>query len=415
MYNSETDICNQALAHLGEKRISSLDDDTASARACHLAYPGARDELLREHRWNFAQSRAILTPEAEVPLFGWEYQYPLPADCLRALEVNGSEAGDVTTDPWIIEGRKLLSNATGVNLVYMRQVTNVAQFDNLFSEALALKVAVKISETIRGTTGKTSELLAQLAQLVKPLARRIDANEGKRRKGLVTMNSYILGARRGGSIAGGGAFGGGGGGSGAQGPAGPAGPAGPQGEPGALGWVHRGGFSFAEDYLAGDVVSWLGSGWVATDDIPVSDGDFPGAGVKWGLIVEVGATGATGAAGPAGTPGATGLAGPAGANALVQVIVESTTARSLVLTDGQAYITLTNAASCTITIPTNASVDFAGFAYPWSTLFRVSNTGIPTISAPGVTVNDPGGIMAGLAQGDTFGIINTGVNVFDVI
>jgi hypothetical protein len=192
MISSATDICNVALGHLGEARITSLEEDSVAARACALHYRMTRDQVLRSHRWNFAQARAVLSRLDDAPAFGWSYQYELPANCLRVLEVNDSEAGDVITDAYLIEGRALLTNAESVNLVYLRRIEDVGQFDALFVEALAVKLAIVLSETIRGTTARTAELAQVYERVTAPLAKRVDANEGRRRKGLLAMNSFAL-------------------------------------------------------------------------------------------------------------------------------------------------------------------------------------------------------------------------------
>lgn len=199
MISSPTDLCNLALGHLGEGQITSLDEDTLAARACALHYGVTRDEMLRSHRWNFATARIALSRLEAVPAFGWSYAFALPADFLRALEVNEEEAGDVTSGEWIIEGRNLLTDWDEVALVYIRQIEDVTQFDALFVKAFALKLAVELSETIRGTTGKTAELMQALERVTAPLARRVDANEGRRRKGLLPLNSLFIRARYGGS------------------------------------------------------------------------------------------------------------------------------------------------------------------------------------------------------------------------
>lgn len=194
---SSTDVCNQALAHLGERPISSLDDDTKAGRACKLHYQPVRDEVLRSHRWNFATTRATLSQLEDAPVFGWSYQYQLPADCLRVSEINDTEAGDRYTDEWVIEGRKILTNAETLNLVYVKQVEDTSEFDSLFTQALAVKLAMKLSEAIRGTTGKTAELAEMYARLTGPEARRTDANEARRRKGLIDVSSRFVLARGG--------------------------------------------------------------------------------------------------------------------------------------------------------------------------------------------------------------------------
>ena len=99
----------------------------------------------------------------------------------------------------------------------------------------------------------------------------------------------------------------------------------------------------------------------------------------------------------------------------ISIITESTTARSLSLTDIGAYIRLTNASSCTITIPTNSTVDWAGEAEPPIIYVRVAATGVPTLSNAGVTVNDALGVIAALEEGSTFALQWVASNVWDII
>lgn len=195
MASSETDICNLALGHLGEAPIVSLNEDSTASRACSLHYAVTRDATLRAHRWNFAVARVALSELADAPAFGWTHQFPLPGDCLRVLEFNDSEEGDVIGSIFIIEGRTLLTNDDSARIVYVRRAKDVSLFDSLFVEALALRLAAILSETIRGTTGKTADLLNAYERMTGPLARRIDANEGRRRKGLLPMNSHAIRAR----------------------------------------------------------------------------------------------------------------------------------------------------------------------------------------------------------------------------
>ena len=199
MVSSVTDVCNFALAHLGEARITSVAEDSVSARACGLHYNATRREILRAHRWNFAKRRAVLSELTPVPAFGWAHRFGLPDDCLRVLEVNDTESGIRGHDSeWEIEGRELLTNADGVKLVYIADAQEVSEFDALFIEALAVKLAIDLSETIRGSTGKTEDLERKYQAIVAPLAQRTDGNESRRRKGLLPDNSLSIRARMGG-------------------------------------------------------------------------------------------------------------------------------------------------------------------------------------------------------------------------
>ena len=190
------DICNLALAHLGEAQIVSLVEDNARAAACNLRYAFVRDEVLRAHRWNFAQKRVVLVAGA-APAFGWTASFPLPPDCLRVCEFNGTEEGQIIGNEYIIEGRSILTNATTANIVYVFREEDVTKYDSIFINALALKLAAALTENIRGTSEKSGDLMAAYERITSPLARRVDANEGRRRKGMIAMNSPFINARYG--------------------------------------------------------------------------------------------------------------------------------------------------------------------------------------------------------------------------
>jgi hypothetical protein len=93
---SEVDICNLALAHLGDTAtVSSIDPPEGSPQAEHCArfYPIARDSLLELHAWGFTTTRATLAllgsawPE-------WAYCYASPSDALNILAILDSNAAD---------------------------------------------------------------------------------------------------------------------------------------------------------------------------------------------------------------------------------------------------------------------------------------------------------------------------------
>lgn len=191
---SEVDICNLALSHLGEDFIVALTDGTPRADLCTLHYPITRDEVLRSHRWNFAITRAELSANTD-PAFGWDKSFVLPEDCLRVIEFNDTEIGAIVGEEFAIEGRSLVTNAETAKIVYVRREDDTTAYDAIFIRALSLKLAVALSEGIRGTTEKTGELLAAYERITAPLARRVDSNEGSRRRGMLPLNSTWINAR----------------------------------------------------------------------------------------------------------------------------------------------------------------------------------------------------------------------------
>lgn len=192
---TEVDICNLALSHLGEAFITALNDGTERADACELHYPNTRDEVLRSHRWNFATVRTELSETSAFVPQDWTKSFDLPDECLRVLEFNETDAGEIIGQEFVIEKRRLLTDSEAARIVYITREDDTTLYDPIFVKALALKLAVSLSESIRGTTEKTGELLAAYERITAPLARRIDANEGRRRRGMLPLNSTWIHAR----------------------------------------------------------------------------------------------------------------------------------------------------------------------------------------------------------------------------
>lgn len=158
---ADVDICNRALQKLGQPRITSLSDQSVSARACATAYDPRRKALLRRHRWSFAIQRFQIAADANPPAFGPANSFTLPNGCLKVL------APDViqnTNDrDWIIEGGKLLtSQASPINLRCVMNITDTTLMDPLFQEALAADMASEMCEALTQSNTKKQSALADL-------------------------------------------------------------------------------------------------------------------------------------------------------------------------------------------------------------------------------------------------------------
>jgi hypothetical protein len=96
MMASVVDICNLALAHLGDNAtIASIDPPEGSAQAehCQRFFPIARDTLLEMHSWAFATKRAY-GAEVENTWPMWQYAYAMPGDAMHIMAVLPPEARD---------------------------------------------------------------------------------------------------------------------------------------------------------------------------------------------------------------------------------------------------------------------------------------------------------------------------------
>lgn len=167
---TETSICNSALIKIGAERISSLTENNKRAIVCNEQYPKIRDEVLRAHPWNFAIKRVELAQITDAPAFEYKYYYQLPEDCLRVLAINSDHA-------FKIEGKYIATDATSMKIKYIARIEDASQFDTIFCEALAARLAADIAYSVAQNTSLQSMLISMYsAQLA--LARSMDAQEG---------------------------------------------------------------------------------------------------------------------------------------------------------------------------------------------------------------------------------------------
>jgi hypothetical protein len=190
----ETSICNLALGRIGDERIMSLNDASQSARYCKLFYSQTRDEVLRSHAWNFATARTTLTALADPPAFGWDLQYQLPNDFLRLCQLNSWDAWE-PLDLFELEGDKLLTNESKAEIKYIYRITDVSIFDTIFIEALSLKLASKIARPLTGSQSLGDGALQEYARVTGPLARKIDAMEGRPKTKDLWVHSGLVTSR----------------------------------------------------------------------------------------------------------------------------------------------------------------------------------------------------------------------------
>lgn len=187
--SSFVEITANALRLIGDDPITSLTDDTERARLVNAIYEEVRDEVTRAAKWNCAGARQVLASLTETPAFGWAYYHQLPSNCLRVMDVLSGE----TRINHAIEGRKLMTDTSAVNLVFLKKLTDPNDMDSLFIGAYTAKLAAELAEPVTGSRS-LAEQMWQLYERKIREARTIDSQEGTP----VEMDvQSILDARRG--------------------------------------------------------------------------------------------------------------------------------------------------------------------------------------------------------------------------
>lgn len=173
---SKVSIANRALSKLGEDRILLLTDNTKAARTINQMFDDVLDAELRRHNWKFAIKRDSLPALAIAPAWGYSFQYPLPADFLKLVQVNDLYVRSGTQQAlWSVEGGNILTNLSApLKVRYVYRVTNPGLFDPLFAEALACRLALEACETLTQSETKYNRVAEQYkANLMEAL--RVDS------------------------------------------------------------------------------------------------------------------------------------------------------------------------------------------------------------------------------------------------
>lgn len=143
---SQISICNSAIIKVGGDIITSITEDKKSAKILNAVYAQIRDEVLRSRNWNFAMKRATMTPTANTPPYEYDYEFSLPMDCLRVVDIE-NEYFDENFD-FTIEGETLLCNEASINFRYIFRNEDESSYDPMFAECLAWRLAQEIAYAI---------------------------------------------------------------------------------------------------------------------------------------------------------------------------------------------------------------------------------------------------------------------------
>jgi hypothetical protein len=205
---SVVDICNLALAHLGDPAtVASIDPPEGSAQAEHCArfYPPARDALLEMHTWGFATRRAPLALLEETN-DQWDYVYAWPNLAQKIIAVIPPDASDdyfiggdyyaqefpdfpaawgsYSPQRYAIEAlstgqRVVVTNCENAVVRYIETVTDPMRFSPLFVQALSWMLAAQLAgPIIKGELGAAEAKRAlQMAQMYMSEAKMSDSNQ----------------------------------------------------------------------------------------------------------------------------------------------------------------------------------------------------------------------------------------------
>lgn len=178
---SKIDICNMALAQLGQSPISSLEQEDERARRCRLFYEPIKREVLRTHNWAFAATVMPLALLDGGQTQSGLYVYAYPQDCLFLRKVFAEGNLDVS---WKfqefyrqdIHARVILCALPQAQAQYTRNMCDESLFDPAFVKAFSLALAADLAVTLSADMALSQQIL-QKYTLALDEARRSNMTE----------------------------------------------------------------------------------------------------------------------------------------------------------------------------------------------------------------------------------------------
>ena len=178
-------VANMALNMLGEKSITSLDDDLDRARAMKTHYITARDATLEAHEWSFAIVRFKPAALSEAPVWGPSKAFQVPSDILRVLSVHGDNSFSTNYEKeqveWVMEQDGILCDEEVIYCRGIQRVEEEGRFSNLFDSALSAKLAALTALSITASAEIQANMLAFYAGFIKEAKTR-DGLQGRSKR-----------------------------------------------------------------------------------------------------------------------------------------------------------------------------------------------------------------------------------------
>lgn len=178
---SVVDLCNVALARLGQEPIVDLTN-TTNGKRCNRLWSYVRDEVLRMDDWRFALMRKKVAALSDSPVSTFDYEYPMPSGFLRLVALK-------TTGTWSFEGGSVLTNTESpLSILYVGQVTDPTEYPPDVFSAMAWRLAIELSGYLTTTSVARNDLTTYYQAA---LAAAMDANGRETPAAIIPDSSWI--------------------------------------------------------------------------------------------------------------------------------------------------------------------------------------------------------------------------------
>lgn len=157
---TDVEIINLGLSKIAANRVSRIDPARTPLEAYMATnYPHWKRVELSKRRWVFALVDDYqLTQTAVLTNVERPYKYAIPIDCLYPVRNKSTE--------WVQRGRFIYSAYSTLKISYIRNAPE-SEFDPLFNEVLACKVAYESVEYVTQSNSKKDAARADYEDAVR--------------------------------------------------------------------------------------------------------------------------------------------------------------------------------------------------------------------------------------------------------
>ncbi|MCA8323278.1 hypothetical protein [Burkholderia cepacia] len=130
---------------------------------CSNLYSEVRDAMLRAHPWNSCTKRVVLAPLVDAPAFDYPYQFQLPADWLKTIQVGSARCPLNFT----AEGQRILAFVQALPLVYLFRNEVEATWESTLVDVVTAAMKMRLAYPITQSAAMAQTAAAEFTTLLK--------------------------------------------------------------------------------------------------------------------------------------------------------------------------------------------------------------------------------------------------------
>ncbi len=170
---TDVGIINAAYALLNEQGINQLTENSPRANKASALWEMIRDEVIRDHPWKCCTKRTSISADVATPLYDWAYQYTLPQDFMKVLQV-GELGYEV---PYAIENGKIVTDQSApLYFRYIYKNEDASTYDSMMVSALIYRMAAAFAYGTTGSSALRDSFIQEYNMLLKK-ARAVDGQD----------------------------------------------------------------------------------------------------------------------------------------------------------------------------------------------------------------------------------------------